>query len=278
MVRHDEGFFTAKDNLRLFWQSDVPDAPKAHIALVHGFGEHVGRYKETIAALVKAGFGVHSFDFRGHGQADGRRGHVDRFADYYGDLELFWSRVKDAAKDQRIFLLTHSMGGLVAVHFLAKQKPAGVAGAIFSAPYLKMALKPPPLKVFSAKLVGKAIPWLPVSTGILLTQLSTDPELQKRTANDPFYGRNTTPRWFTESLLAQAEVATLAPLLTLPALVFCGSGDSIAEPAANRKFFESLGATDKKFKEYPGMLHECLNELGKDEVVADIVRWISAHL
>ncbi len=278
MVRHDEGFFSAKDNLRLFWESTVPEPAKAHIALVHGYGEHVGRYKQTIAALTKAGFAVHAFDYRGHGQADGRRGYVERFEQYIDDLDLFWARVKAAAKGDKTFLLSHSHGGLMSAHYLAKRKPSGVAGAIFSSPYFQLAIDPPALKVFSAKLVGKVIPWLPVSTGIQMSQLSTDPELQKATANDPLYNRNTTPRWFTESQAAQAQVPQLAPTITLPVLVFCGSGDTIAAPAAARKFFEQLGASDKKFKEYPGMLHEVLNELGKDEVVADIVRWISAHL
>src|SRR5688572_7193935 len=112
-------------------------------------------------------------------------------------------------------------------------------------------MKPPPLKVLSAKLAGKVIPWLPVPTGIELSQLSTDPELLKATASDPLYIRTCTPRWFTESQAAQREVASLAPAITLPALVFCGSGDTIAAPAAGRRFFEGLGGTDKKFKEYP---------------------------
>ncbi len=278
MPRHDEGFFSAKDNLRLFWQSELPDAPKAHIGIVHGYAEHVGRYKETIASLVSSGFAVHSFDYRGHGQADGRRGYVERWGEYLEDLDLFWARVKVAAKGEKTFLLSHSHGGLMSAHYLAKRKPSGVAGAIFSSPYLKLAMKPPVLKLYGAKLIGKVIPWLPVASGIELEQLSSDPELQKATGNDVLYIRTVTPRWFTESLAAQLEVAGLAPQITLPVLVFCGAGDTIAEPAATRKFFESLGAADKKFKEYPGMLHETLNERGKEEVVSDIVRWISAHL
>ncbi|MGQ0506629.1 MAG: serine aminopeptidase domain-containing protein, partial [Myxococcaceae bacterium] len=90
--------------------------------------------------------------------------------------------------------------------------------------------------------------------------------------------KNATPRWFTESLAAQEQVLPLAPSITLPVFVFCGQNDSIAQPAAARAFFDALGSSDKKFKEYPDMLHETMNELGKEEVVAEIVRWISSHL
>src|SRR3954468_20714771 len=94
MPRHDEGFFSAKDNLRLFWESDLPDRePKAHVAIVHGYGDHAGRYRATIDALVKDGFGVHAFDYRGHGQGDGRRAYADRFTDYVDDLEAFWRKL-----------------------------------------------------------------------------------------------------------------------------------------------------------------------------------------
>ena len=79
MGRHDEGFFSARDNLRLFWETDLPDGPpRAHLGVVHGYADHCGRYRATIDALVGRGFAVHAFDYRGHGQADGRRGHCDR--------------------------------------------------------------------------------------------------------------------------------------------------------------------------------------------------------
>src|SRR6266566_1638425 len=104
MGRHDEGFFTAKDNSRLFWVYDLPEEsvqPKAHVALVHGYGDHCGRYSKTIEALVKQGYAVHAIDYRGHGQADGRRGHCDAFDQFVDDVELFWNRVSEKAGEKK---------------------------------------------------------------------------------------------------------------------------------------------------------------------------------
>lgn len=277
MARHDEGFFSAKDNLRLFWASEVPEAPRAHVGIVHGYGDHLARYKTVTDALVKAGFAVHAYDFRGHGQSDGRRGHTDRFSDYVDDLDLFWARVRKAAGNQKSFLLAHSNGGLTAIHWLAQERP-GLAGLILSAPYLRLALKPPALKVLGAKLMGRVIPWLPIKTELTPADLSRDEAWQRETARDALYNTIVTPRWFTESNRAQEAVNQIAPKVRVPSFVFCGEKDPVASTPTTRAFFEHLGAPDKRFKEYPGMLHECLNEIGKEEVFADISQWISERL
>ncbi len=277
MPRHDEGFFSAKDNLRLFWESDIPDRPKAHVGIVHGYADHCGRYRKFIQALVNDGFAAHAFDYRGHGQADGRRGYCDHFSDYLGDLDAFWNRVRTAANGQKAFLVGHSQGGLMAIHYQAG-RPAGLAGAVLSSPYLKLALKPPPVKVLAARLIGSAIPWLPLKNEIRFEQLTRDVEAQKAVERDPLYNHTVTPRWFNESNRAQQEAMAMAGSFQLPAFVFCGSADGIASPEATRAFFDRLGSRDKKLKEYPGMLHEPLNEVGKEEVWKDISNWISKHL
>jgi lysophospholipase len=278
MARHDEGFFTAKDHLRLYWTSDLPDAPRAHVALVHGYADHIGRYRPITEALVAEGFAVHGFDYRGHGRADGRRGFCDKWPDYVEDLALYWERVRKAAAGQKLFLLAHSHGALMAVHLVARGGLEGLAGLVLSGPYFKLAITPPTTKVLAARMVGKVVPWLPVQTELKPEDLTRDPEIQRATREDPLYIRTVTPRWFIESTRAQAEALALAVRVSAPIFIFCGSEDGVAAPAAARSFFEKVGSTDKKFKEYPGMRHEPLNELGREEVFRDISGWISAHL
>jgi lysophospholipase len=125
VAAHDEGFFSAKDNLRLFWETEIPNDPKAHVAVVHGYADHCGRFKGVINALAEEGFGVHAFDYRGHGQADGRRGYVHRWSDYVDDLDSFWKRVKEKSGGKKTFILAHSNGGLIALHWLHQRKPEG---------------------------------------------------------------------------------------------------------------------------------------------------------
>ncbi|MDY7229457.1 alpha/beta hydrolase [Hyalangium rubrum] len=278
MARHDEGFFTAKDHLRLFWTSDLPEAPRAHVAVVHGYGDHVGRYRPVTESLLAEGFAVHGFDYRGHGRADGRRGYCDKWPDYMEDLALFWERVRKAAGGQKVFLLAHSHGALMAVHLLASRGMEGLAGVVLSAPYFKLAITPPAAKVLAARVVGKVVPWLPIATELKIEDLTRDTDVQQATREDPLYIRTVTPRWFIESTQAQAEAMAMAIRVTAPIFIFCGSDDGVAAPVAARFFFEALGSSDKKFKEYPGMRHEPLNELGRAEVFRDISGWISAHL
>jgi alpha-beta hydrolase superfamily lysophospholipase len=277
MGRHDEGFFSAKDNLRLFWECDVPEAPRAYVAIVHGYADHCGRFRKTIDALVADGFAVYAFDYRGHGQADGRRGYCDAFADYVDDLELFWNRVRKAAGANKTFLLGHSHGGLMSLHLMAR-RPEGVAGLLLSAPYLRLALNPPALKVFASVAVGKVVPWLPVKNELTVQHLTRDVQVQQATANDPLYNTTVTPRWFTESTRAQDQARLMGPKLTVPLYQFCGGADPVASTPAGRDFFGTVASADKTFKEYPGMLHETLNEVGHEEVWKDMSGWISAHL
>ncbi|HEY8211111.1 MAG TPA: lysophospholipase [Myxococcaceae bacterium] len=278
-ARHDEGFFSARDNLRLFWASDVPDAPKAWVGLVHGYGDHCGRYKGIIGHLAQEGFGVMAFDYRGHGRADGRRAYVEKFGDYVADLEAFWERLRQAAGDRKVFLVLHSHGALVGLKWVMEKRPEGLAGWVISAPYLKLALTPPVTKVLGARLVGAVVPWMPIKTEIALKDLSRDEAWQQETARDPLYLRNVTPRWFNESNRAQGEVTAKAgAAVTWPTYLFAGAEDPIASTPAARAFFDTVAAKDKTVKIYPGMRHECLQEQGKEEVWRDVAGWISAHL
>ena len=277
MPQHDEGFFSAKDNLRLFWVSDVPEQPRAHVALVHGYGDHSGRYRPVVDALVADGFAVHSFDYRGHGRADGRRGHADRWTDFVDDLEVFWARMRRAAGGQKLFLLGHSHGGLMALHWLARDVQ-GLSGLVLSAPYLRLALTPPALKVLAARLVSPVLPWLPIKSGLKAADLTRDESIQAATLKDPLYLDIATPRWFTESTRAQLQALATGPALKVPLLLVCGEKDGVASTVASRAFFESVASADKTYKEYVGMRHEPMNEVGRDEVFRDISGWISKHL
>jgi pimeloyl-ACP methyl ester carboxylesterase len=103
----EEGFFSARDGLRLFWQTAKAHSAAAHVALVHGYAEHLGRYLEVTRALNDAAYTVHSLDCRGHGQSGGKRAHVNKFDEYVSDLEVFLARVNEQAAGKPVFLLGH---------------------------------------------------------------------------------------------------------------------------------------------------------------------------
>jgi alpha-beta hydrolase superfamily lysophospholipase len=276
-ARHDEGFLNSADHLRLFWQRFTPARPRATVLVLHGGGDHGGRYPALTAALVKAGFQAALLDFRGHGQSDGRRWHVDAFSDYLHDVDAFVAKLsQDGIAGEQLFLLGHSQGGLIAALW-AIGHPRLVSGVVLSSPYFRLALRPPAAKLLAAKLAGRLVPWLPISSGLDVAKLTSDPEMQRWTDRDPLYGRATTPRWFEESNRAQREALRRARDLTAPLLVLAAGADQVADVSAARAFVEAAGARDKRAVVYDGFRHEIFNETRRQEPIGEAIGWLSAH-
>jgi len=275
---HEEGFLNSVDHLRLYWQRYRPlgRKPLATVAVLHGGGDHSGRYPALTSALVRAGLEVALVDFRGHGQSDGRRWHVHRFDDYLADLNAFLAKLRTDGLPGKLFIAGHSQGSLIAARW-GLDHGREVAGFVLSSPYLRLALQPPLGKVLAARLMGKLVPWLPVATGIDYAALTSDPELQTWTAHDPLYGRATTPRWFDEATRAQAEVLRRAADFDAPLLVLAGGADTIADPAASRRFVEGVTSADRSLVMYDGFRHEIFNEVARERPLAEAVGWLSAR-
>lgn len=276
-AKHEEGFLNSADHLRLYWQRFTPPAARATVAVLHGGGDHSGRYPALTAALVSAGFQVALVDFRGHGQSDGRRWHVDAFSDYLADLDAFVAKLsQDGIAGERLFAVAHSQGALVTALW-GLTRGRHLAGFVLSSPYFRLALKPPAVKVLTARVLGRAVPWLPVATGLDLDDLTSDPEMRRWTERDPLYGRATTPRWFDEASRAQVEVLRRAGEWTSPLLVVAGGADRIADVAAARAFFEAARTGDKALTVYDGFRHELFNERERERPIADVVAWLLAR-
>ena len=187
MARRDEGFFSSRDGTRLFFRSAAPDGePRALVAIVHGFGDHSGRYLHVIDDLVARGFSTIALDYRGHGKADGPRSDCRQWPDYVDDMEAFWRKALEQAAGTPAFVLGHSHGGLIATHWAALQ-PVGLKGLVLSSPYYALAFAPPPLKLLGARLAKRVLPGLQVPTGLTPRQLSRDAAWQQATTNDPLY-------------------------------------------------------------------------------------------
>src|SRR5512140_311840 len=158
LARHEEGFLNSADHLRLFWQRYTPKDARATVLVLHGGGDHCGRYPALTDALVRAGMQVALVDLRGHGQSDGRRWHVDGFQDNVADLDAFVAKLsQDGVARDRLLVLGHRHG----------------AGFVFSSPFFKLAFPPPLLKLLAAKTVGKLVPFLAVPAGFEMSDLTT---------------------------------------------------------------------------------------------------------
>lgn len=277
-ARHEEGFLNSADHLRLYWQRYTPPDARATVAILHGAGDHCGRYPGITTALVRAGFQVGLVDFRGHGQSDGRRWHVDAFREYLHDVDAFVERLsQDGIAGGRLFLLGHSQGGLIAALWAARNGRR-LSGLVLSSPWFKLAVKPPRAKVLAAKLVDRVVPWLPMPAGLDSAQLTSDPEVQRWTDRDPLYGRKATPRWFRVVSRVQPEALRVAGSLELPLLVLAGDADTVADVPTMRAFFEAAGSRDKRLVVYEGFRHELFNEVGRERPIGETVAWLEAHV
>jgi alpha-beta hydrolase superfamily lysophospholipase len=277
LARHEEGFLNSADHLRLFWQRYTPASPRATVLVLHGGGDHCGRYPALTDALVRAGLQVALVDLRGHGQSDGRRWHVDGFQDNVADLDAFVAKLsQDGVAGDRMFVLGHSHGALVAAMW-GLTRGRHVSGFVFSSPFFRLALRPPLLKLLAGKALARVLPWLPMDVGFDPTILTTDEELQRWTERDPLYGRKTTPGWFDAATRAQREVLRRAPDFQAPLLVLAAGEDRLADPAAARAFFDAAGSPDKRIVVYGGFRHEIFNEVRRAEPIGEAVAWLVAH-
>lgn len=273
-------FFEAVDGKRLFarWQP-APTAPLRGGALVvHGYADHSGRYDEVGARLRTLGFHTMAFDYRGHGEASGQRGHCHDFAEYLSDLDRALAALRHgmgAAQKAPILLVAHSHGSLIALRALCDpSRPlAGVTAAVLSSPFLAVGMKVSPIKLLVGKLASRIAPKLSMPNGIDATLLTHDREILAVTQRDDLRHQVATARWFTEALAAQEYVQANAARITVPTLWLIGDDDRIADPAAMRRAYARAGGA-KLAHEYRAFYHELFNETGREQVFKDIESWI----
>jgi len=177
------------------------------------------------------------------------------------------------AGDQ-LFALGHSQGALIATLW-GLSRGRHVSGFVLTSPYFRLATRPPLPKLLLAVLAGKVLPWLPVSAGLRVEDLTSDPDHQRWTERDPLYGRVTTPGWFFESGRAQREVMRRAGEWQQPLLVLAAGADRLADTASARSFVEQARAEDKRFLVYEGFRHEILNESAREGPIGEVVAWLS---
>ncbi len=273
---HGEGFFQARDGLQLFEQYWRPDTPRAVVVIVHGYAEHSSRYASVAADLAENAYCVFAFDLRGHGRSQGPRCFVRRFDEYLNDLEDALVRVRCMWPGAQVFLLAHSMGGLISTLFVIREKPR-LAGMILSAPSLVLGDDFPPYKVRLALLLSRFFPRLPTFC-IQSSSLSRDEQVVRQYREDGLVYHGRTPvRTAAEIIRATHEVQGRMEEIDLPLLIVHGGDDRLSNIAGSRKLYANSRSTDKLFKVYAGAYHEVMNEPEKDAVFAEMSAWLNGR-
>jgi alpha-beta hydrolase superfamily lysophospholipase len=251
--------------------------PRAAVLLVHGYGEHLGRYDHVVTALLDAGYVVHGLDHHGHGRSAGRRAACRRFDDYVDDAEALLDRVLTEEPGRPVVLYGHSMGGLIATR-LALRRQADLAGLIAtSAAYRVGDTTPAVVKTIGGAL-ARLVPDLPVFPSNTTEVLSRDPEVARLAAADPLCYQGRTRLGFALGILtAGIDTRAHAADLTLPLLIMHGTDDRLTSPAGSKEVYDRAASVDKTFRAWPACRHELHNELDRADVVAAILAWLDAH-
>lgn len=267
-MRHEAGRIAAVRGGELFWQSWSPEGePRAAFLFIHGLGEHSDRYAHVAQRLVTHGCVCLAFDLRGHGRSTGRRGHMARFDDYLADVDaardalVRQSSPTGQAPPVPLFLLGHSLGGLITLRYLL-DKPEGVAGAVLSSPYLGDVpeLAPPKLLDGIARLLSRLWPTVPFKTGIRPEFVSRDPDVVRAYRDDPQIFDRVTPRFYTETRRTLTEVHAAAASWQLPLLLMVSGADQLVDPAATRRWAAAAPSRWVEYVEWEGFYHEMFNE------------------
>lgn len=244
------------------------------VLLLHGYGEHAGRYGHVVDALVTGGFSVYAYDQRGHGRSGGPRALV-RMADLAEDHLAARAWLRDHAKTP-VFALGHSMGGLVTAMSVARD-PRGLSGVILSSPALVTGHDTPPIVRRLAPLVARAFPSFGASV-VEKGVLSRHAHVQEAFDADPLcYTGKVKARTGAEMMAAGNALWAQLERWRLPTLIIHGDADRLITVEGSRRFLRDVKSADVELWEVPGGYHELFNDEGADEAIGKVVAWLNDH-
>lgn len=269
-----ESIIHSYDGVELYYQQDIPENPKAIVVIVHGLGEHSGRYNYVSEMLNSAGYGVFRFDNRGHGKSGGARGYLNHYSTFIEDADFIVKLAKKQFPELPMFMLGHSMGGFITASY-GVTYPNKLKGQIFS---------------------GAAVAQLPTLEDIKKLDVEKDPLMsipnglsnlicRSKTVVDDYNNDPWNLQAFALKLLNTFSVEGIEALektlinYNYPCLIMHGENDQIVPKSASEVFYSRCSSADKTLKVFPDLYHEILNEeVEKIEILKIITAWIQARI
>lgn len=266
-------FTKQADNLPFYFQGWQPEtSPKAVVCLVHGLGEHTGRYAHVAAALNDAGYAVLGFDLRGHGKSGGRRGHTPSYDTLMDDIGRLLDEAATRYPGLPRFLYGHSLGGNLVLTYALRRR-AAIAGVISTSPGLRVANPLPAAQLALAKVMNKLYPSLQMANGLALDGLARDPEVIRAYTSDPLVHNKISVRLAMGMFEAGEWVIAHAAEFPVPLLLMHGTADKLTSALASQEFAAKAGSVCT-LKLWEGFYHETHNEPEKAEVLGFMIDWL----
>jgi len=273
-----QNFHFTVSNTQLFgcyWQPKTK--PKAVVILVHGMGEHIGRYeKNVIPHLMKNGYAVLGYDQFGHGKTKGKRGHNPNFNAVLSCITEVIIKSEELFKGLPLFLYGHSMGGNVVLNYVLRHKHP-FKGVIATSPFLRLAFQPPVLKLKIGKLLYKIAPGLTMSNELNPNDISRIPEEVAAYVNNPLVHDKISPNYSVKFIETGQWALDNAQNLNVNTLILHGTGDKIIDHKASIEF-NSNSKGKASLKLFEDGYHELHNDLCRDEVLKNITNWLNIQL
>ena len=276
--RHREGTFPGTGGLALYYQAWLPQGIQSRAVLVnlHGLGDHSGLYPTLADHFPQRAIATYAYDMRGNGRSPGQRAYLESWAEYREDLHAFISKVREWEPGLPVFVLGHSLGGLIVLDY-ALHFPAELSGVIASAPPLgKVGV--PPLLMALGRIMSRIWPRFSLEVGMDLSGLARDPAVIQTVLTDPLFHRRGTARLSTEVTDTIARVQARAGDLAVPLLMLHGSADRMVPPDGSRNFFQKVRYPIREFLEYPGGYHGLFADWDHERVLGDVERWLNVRL
>jgi alpha-beta hydrolase superfamily lysophospholipase len=277
-VNRTERSFDGLGGVRIVYDVWTPEtAPKGVLVLSHGLGEYARRYDHVAQRFGQAGLATYALDHRGHGRSGGKRVLVRDIHEYTADFDTLVGIATREHHGLKCVVLGHSMGGGI-VFAYGVERPDNYDLMVLSGPAVAAQDQVSPLLALAAKVLGVIMPGLPAQE-LDVDAISRDPAVVAAYKDDPLVYHGKVPAGIGRALLQVGEtMPQRAPALTAPLLVVHGEQDRLISVAGSRRLVECVGSTDVELKVYPGLYHEVFNEPEREQVLDDVVSWITARL
>ena len=276
-MKHEEFERKAFDGLKLYfqcWETEEPS--KGVVCLVHGLGEHSGRYTDWAARLNQAGYAFLTYDLRGHGKSGGQRGHISSYDEYFRDTDMLVKEGQQRYKGIPCFLYGHSLGAIIVWIYVLRYKPE-ISGVILSALDYRNSLEEQKLKVLMAKVLGSVAPKMSISSGLDPQTISRDPQIVSAYINDPLVHKQLSLGFAKSSMEVILWANQHTDEWNLPVLVMHGELDQLGYVIGSKEFASKVKC-DCTLKIWQGLYHEVHNEPEKEQVFEFLRGWLDAHL
>ena len=265
---------SASDGINLFVRDySVKDSNKA-ILLIHGLGEHSGRYSNIIQDFNDKNISVFTVDIRGHGKSEGKRGHSPFYEQLISDIQYFIRHVTNKNSNKQYFLYGHSMGGNLVINY-SLQNDEKINGIIATSPCIKPAIKPPKIKLLMAKLFQKLIPSLTLNNGLDINGISRNLQVVEDYLNDPLNHDQISVQLGLDIISSGIYALENSRNISVPMLVFHGEKDRLTSYNSSKELVDNSGS-NVKFIGFEDAYHEIHNEPEKEELLKNIFDWINS--